>query len=312
VIQTVEVPVEAEGWCSGVTIRFFAGGAEGDAFASIVYRGARQAEIDLGPTVDYVWSGWNTETMLAQLRDAIAAGPDGIAFMGHAGDDAVLPLAAEAADAGILMMYQNVDVPQVRATYSGGYVGAILEPQGRALGQEALRTLDLEPGDRAIVLGPYGQPGRFIREEAVAAALEDGGLIVERITTPPDAGSNPELMLPDLTAAFLAHPETRLIVYSGGQLLGQAPMFMEALGVEPGEVYNIGFDTSPAVMTAFEQGYVQITSDQQPFLQGYMPILNLCLSKVYGIAPLFIDSGAGFVDTTNWQTVRDLADAGIR
>lgn len=35
-------------WCSDVHIRFFVGGAEGDAFGTIVYNGAKQAEHDLG------------------------------------------------------------------------------------------------------------------------------------------------------------------------------------------------------------------------------------------------------------------------
>ena len=139
---------ESGKWCSGVTIRFFAGGDEGDTFASIVLRGAKAAEADLGPKVDYVFSGWNTETMTSQLREAIAAQPDGIAFMGHAGDDAVMPLAEQASAAGIMMMYQNVDVPQVRAKYGGGYVGAQLTPQGYALGQDCLLYTSPSPRDR--------------------------------------------------------------------------------------------------------------------------------------------------------------------
>src|SRR5690606_36268691 len=111
-------------WCAGKTIRFFTGGAEGDAFGSIVQRGAQAAEADLGPTVEYIYSGWDVERMIQQLRDAIAAEPDGIAMMGHPGDAAIMPLAEEAANAGIVMMYQNVDVPEVRASFGGGYVGA--------------------------------------------------------------------------------------------------------------------------------------------------------------------------------------------
>ena len=49
--------------------------------------------------------------MTQQLREAIASQPDGIAMMGHPGDAAIMPLAEEAAAAGIKMMYQNVDVP---------------------------------------------------------------------------------------------------------------------------------------------------------------------------------------------------------
>jgi simple sugar transport system substrate-binding protein len=62
-------------WCDGVTVRFFAGGAEGDAFASIVYNGAKQAEHDLGVKVDYIFSGWSSEKMVQQLREAVAAAP---------------------------------------------------------------------------------------------------------------------------------------------------------------------------------------------------------------------------------------------
>ena len=131
-------------WCKGMKIRFFVGGNEGTPFAKIVDLGAHAATKDLGADVDFVYSNWENEKMLSQLRDAIAARPHGIAFMGHAGDDAVMPLAKEASEAGILMMYQNVDVPNVRATYGGGYVGANLASQGRALAAEAIRTLELD------------------------------------------------------------------------------------------------------------------------------------------------------------------------
>jgi simple sugar transport system substrate-binding protein len=116
-------------WGSGVHIRFFAGGNAGDLFASIVFNGAKQAETDLGPTVDYIFSGWDVSMMTDQLRQAIATQPDGIAMMGHPGDDALLPLAQQARDAGILMEYQNVDLPKVRQAFGGGYIGADLTPR---------------------------------------------------------------------------------------------------------------------------------------------------------------------------------------
>ena len=299
-------------WCAGKTIRFFVGGAEGDAFASIVLRGAQAAESDLGPTVEYVFSGWDPERMTQQLREAIAAQPDGIAMMGHPGDEAIMPLAEEAAAAGIKMMYQNVDVPTVRARFGGGYVGANLVPQGRALGEEAVRQFGLGEGDQAIVFVPLGQPGRDLRELSSAQALEDAGLTVFKLDSPPEWASDPNLALPSLTALVLDNPDVKLIVYPGGQLLGAAAVYMDALGKDPGDIINIGFDTSPAIMEAFDSGYVQLTSDQQPFQQGYLPILSLCGTLVYGFGPLNVDTGAGFVDTTNYQNVADLAQAGIR
>ncbi len=299
-------------WCKGVNITFFNGGDAGDAFASIVYKGAQAAEADLGANVQFVFSGWQVEKMVSQLRDAVAAKPDGIAMMGHPGDDAIMPLAQQASQAGILMEYQNVDVPKVRAMYGGGYIGANLDPQGRALAAEALRTMKLGKGDKAIVFGAWGQPGRFIREEGTAKGLEEAGLIVDRIVSPPEAATDPNLLTPLLTAAFLKDPDTKLIVYSGGQTLGAAEQYMTAIQKKPGEVYNIGFDTSPAVIDGFKKGYIQLTSDQQPFLQGYLPIESLCLSKIYGLAPLTVDTGAGFVNASNYQAVADLANKGLR
>jgi simple sugar transport system substrate-binding protein len=316
VIVPLEIaPAAAQGgpqWCAGKTIRFFVGGAEGDAFASIVLRGAQAAEADLGPTVEYIFSGWDPEKMTQQLREAIAAQPDGIAMMGHPGDEAIMPLAEEATAAGIRMEYQNVDVPTVRAKYGGGYIGANLVPQGRALGEEAIRQFGLTAGDVGIVFVPLGQPGRDLREKSTAQAFEDAGMKVIKLDSPPEWASDPNLALPSLTAAVLDNPGVKVIVYPGGQLLGAVPVYMDALGKAPGDIINIGFDTSPAIMEAFSSGYVQLTSDQQPFQQGYLPILSLCGTLVYGFGPLNVDTGAGFVDTTNYQNVADLAKAGYR
>jgi simple sugar transport system substrate-binding protein len=209
-------------------------------------------------------------------------------------------------------MYQNVDVPKVRAKFGGGYVGANLTPQGVALGQEAIRQFGLQKGDRVLVFGAWDQPGRYLREEGTAKALEDAGLTVDRITGRPEWASDPNLLIPSLSADILAHPETKMVVYSGGQQLGAVPTYMEAIKKKPGELINIGFDTSPAVIDGFQKGYVQLTSDQQPFLQGYVPILSLCLSKKYGLGPMNLDTGAGFVDPKNYQAVAEWATKGYR
>jgi simple sugar transport system substrate-binding protein len=309
------VPAAAQSagkWCAGVKIRFFVGGAEGDAFASIVLKGAQAAQADLGPDVDYIFSGWNSEKMISQLRDAVASKPDGIAMMGHPGDDAIMPLAEEASKAGILMMYQNVDVPKVRAAFGGGYVGAQLYSQGKALGEEAIRKYGLKSGDVAIINGAFSQLNRALREQAVVDALEAIGVKVVKIDGKPEWAADPNLGLPSITAAMLANPGVKLIGYSGGQMLGNAQAFMEAAGKKPGEVVNIGFDTSPLIMDEFDAGWVQLTSDQQPFQQGYLPILSLCQQKVYKLGPLNVDTGAGFVDTTNYKNVAELAKAGLR
>jgi simple sugar transport system substrate-binding protein len=300
-------------WCGDVHLRFFAGGAEGDAFASIVYNGAVQAAHDTGAQVDYVFSGWKAETMVQQLREAVAAKPNGIAMMGHPGEAAIMPLAAQASEAGIKMMYQNVPLPGVVAKYGGGYVGAQQGPQGKALGEESVRRFGLKAGDVAIVFGPFDQqPERYVREGATADALEAAGLKVIRIPSPTEWAADPNLAIPVITAALTANPNTKAIVYPGGQLLGNAPVYMQAAGKKPGEIVQIGFDTSPQIVAAFKDGWVQLTADQQPFLQGYMPILSLCQQVVYGLAPLNVDTGAGFVTVDNYEAVAGLATEGLR
>ena len=295
-----------------ITIRFFAGGDAGDPFASIVYRGAMAAQKALGVKVDYVFSGWDNEKMVAQLRDAIAARPDGIAMMGHAGDAAIMPLAEEAAKQGIVMMYQNVDVPKVRAKFGGAYVGAQLESQGRALAETAIQQFGLKKGDRAVVFGNWGMPGRYIREGASADAFTKAGIIVTKLTTTNEQIANTQLLLPVISGAILSQPSTKLILYANSANLGAVPMYMEALGKKPGQIKNIGFDTSPAIVDAFRTGYVQLSSDQQPYLQGFIPVTSLALTIAYGFSLIGYDSGAGFVTPGNIEDLAALAVAGIR
>jgi len=300
-------------WCSKVHLRFFAGGAEGDAFGTIVYNGAKQAEHDLGPTIDYIFSGWDPEKMTQQLREAVAAKPDGIAMMGHPGEAAITPLAEQAFKAGIRMMYQNVPLPNVVAKFGGGYVGAQQAQQGAALAEEAIRRFGLKSGDKAIVLGPFDQaPERYVREGSVADTFAKAGIVVTKLVAPASSAADPNQLIPVITAAITATPDVKLIAYPGGQQLGNVPAFMKAAGKKPGDILAIGFDTSPQIVEGFKDGWVQLTADQQPFLQGYLPILSLCQQVVFGLAPMNVDTGAGFVTPENYKAVADLASQNLR
>jgi simple sugar transport system substrate-binding protein len=312
VASSAEAQTLRNKWCSNVHLRFFVGGAEGDAFGTIVYNGAKQAEADLGPKIDYVFSGWAVEKMVQQLREAVAAKPDGIAMMGHPGDAAIMPLAEDAYKAGIKMMYQNVPVPEVVAKFGGAYVGAQQAPQGTALGVEAVRRFNLKAGDKAIVVGPFNVEARGARELGTVKALEAAGLKVTKMNAEPEWAADPNLAIPVITAAILNNPGVKIIAYPGGQMLGNVPTYMQAAGKKPGEIIAIGFDTSPQIVEAFKGGWVQLTADQQPFQQGYLPVLSLCEQIVYGLAPMDVDTGAGFVAPENYTSVAKLAQENLR
>ncbi|TPL80765.1 sugar ABC transporter substrate-binding protein [Mesorhizobium sp. B2-3-13] len=299
-------------WCKDVHIRFFVGGAEGDAFGTIVYNGAKQAAADLGPKVDYIFSGWDIEKMVQQLREAVAVKPNGIAMMGHPGDSAIMPLAEEAHKDGIKMMYQNVPVPTVVAAFGGGYVGAQQEQQGRALGAEAFKLAKLKAGDKAIMIGPFDNESRGARERGTVAALKEAGIDVVQISSATEWAADPNLAIPVITAALLNNPDVKMVGYPGGQMLGNVPTYMQAAGRKPGDIFNFGFDTSPQIVEGFKGGWVQLTADQQPFLQGYLPILSLCQQVVLGLAPMNVDTGAGFVTPENYEIVAELAKQALR
>jgi simple sugar transport system substrate-binding protein len=310
--SAVQAQALPDKWCSDVHLRFFAGGEEGDLFATIVLNGAKQAQQDTGAQVDFVFSGWEGERMVQQLREAIAAGPDGIAMMGHPGNAAIMPLAEQAAAAGILMEYQNVDVGEVRAQFGGGYVGAELYSQGRALGEEAVRRFELGEGDQAIVVANWTQEERVARELGTVEALEAAGLEVIKLSSDTEMAGDPNLAIPLITAGLVSNPDVKLIAYPGGAMLGNASVYMEAVEKAPGEIINIGFDTSPQIVEQFKGGWIHLTSDQQPFMQGYLPILSLCMQKVLGLSPLNVDTGAGFVTPENYADVAGLAEQFLR
>src|SRR3990170_7705972 len=111
VAQATAVPTTeaaaAGKWCSNVRIVFFPGGPQGGVFAVNVYNGAVQAQNDLGPRVDYVWSDWDPQKMIQQFSEVVATKPDGIAIMGHPGDEAFDPLIDDAFSKGIIVTSQN-------------------------------------------------------------------------------------------------------------------------------------------------------------------------------------------------------------
>ena len=149
-------PAQDGKWCAGTDIVFFPGGSPGGPFATVVYNGAVAAAADLGANVEYVWSDWNPEKMVTQFAEAAATQPDGIAIMGHPGDDAFQAVVDDAEAQGIIVTSQNTTLPALEAKYSSsgfGYVGAELYSAGWALGKESVNRFGLQAGDKAFVWG---------------------------------------------------------------------------------------------------------------------------------------------------------------
>lgn len=306
---------EAPKWCSGVDLVFFPGGPAGGVFANNVYNGAKQAEADLGPTVQYIFSDWDPQKMIQQFQEAVATKPDGIAVMGHPGDDAFSPLIDDAQAQGILVTSQNTELAQSMDKYQGngfGYVGAVNYDAGYKLGKEAVRRFGFVEGDRAMVWGLLSQPSRGLRTQGVIDALEEAGMVVDYFEIDAATNADPAAGTPTFTGYVSSNPDVKLVVTDHGGLTATLETYLTAAGKGPDDIVGIGFDLSPATIAAIRSGFTDLVIDQQPWLQGYLPILQLCLTKVYGFSGLMIDTGGGFASKENVEFLAPLAEKEIR
>jgi simple sugar transport system substrate-binding protein len=112
--------------------------------------------------------------------------------------------------------------------------------------------------------------------------------------------------------ALSKYPNAKIIVIDHGALTASAPKILENLGKKPGEIIVGGFDLSSDTVTGIKSGYIGLIQDQQPYLQGFLPILQSCLSKKYAFAGLDIDTGVGLIDSSNVDVVASLAKQNIR
>jgi len=321
--EVVAEPTEEEGpapaaddkWCSGTDIIFFPGGSPGGPFATVVYNGAVAAEADLGPNVEYVWSDWNPENMVNQLSEAIATNPDGIAIMGHPGDEAFGPLVDEAEAQGIIVTSMNTTLPTLESTYASngfGYVGAELYSAGWALGKEAVSRGGLGSGDQAFVWGLLGQAGRGERTRGVVEALEDSGLEVIYQEIDDATNADAPAGTPVFVGIMSANPDIKLVVTDHGALTGTLETYLNSAGLGPDDVFAAGFDLNSATVEAIRGGWTDLVIDQQQWLQGYLPVLQICLTNNYAFTGLHIDTGAGFAHKDNVELLADLVGQQIR
>jgi simple sugar transport system substrate-binding protein len=295
-------------WCSSVKISYFKGGTA-DSFSDILEKGARQAAADTGANVTIISSDWNFPKMVQLFKEEIVKKPDAISFMGHPGDAAILSAAKDAKAAGILVDFANVPAPKSIAELNAGFVGANLSKMGSALAARAIKDFGIKKGDKAIVVGTFGVKGRSDREDGVVKTLKSKDVNVVELNLQSIGGNvtgNPNLLTPSLTAAIKAAGAKLKLIVSEGALLGATPTYFAAAGLKPGEVKVAGFDVGADVLAAFASGHVQLTADQEPFKQGYLPIISLCLQKVYGLAASSVDTSAGFVTVDNYKIVAAL------
>ena len=75
------------------------------------------------------------------------------------------------------------------------------------------------------------------------------------------------------------------------------------------------FDLGPDVLEAVRRGKLEFAVDQQPYLQGYLPIVMLVNRARYGLFPAqgdVVATGASFVTRANADKALELSRRSIR
>ena len=163
-----------------LTVYMQMGGQQGDPSTLARTNGAKAAAEALGIELIEQYSGWDSQKMIDQFKQAIAAKPDGIVIMGHPGEDAMGALVDEAEKLGIVVTSGNNPLPNIEQKYQTagfGYAGADLYAGGFLTGQSMVAA-GLKAGDEALVYDIWHQEGRSKSSQGVFDALEAAGLKV--------------------------------------------------------------------------------------------------------------------------------------
>jgi simple sugar transport system substrate-binding protein len=237
--------------------------------------------------------------MVNATNTAISSKADGIAL-------AVVDKAAfkapvdKALDAGIPVVSYNADgARDDKGTNRLAYIGQGLYESGFALGQRAIEA-GLDSGE---VVGFIATPGALNiqpRIDGASDAIKQSGKSLKFTPVGTNADVPKGLSIIDAYAQGHSNLAGMLAVDAGstssvGQVVEKYKMRDKGLKVAG------GFDLVPETLNAINGGSLDFTIDQQPYLQGFLPVLYLYLYKLSGglIFPSETNTGLLFVTKDN-------------
>ena len=113
-------------------------------------------------------------------------------------------------------------------------------------------------------------------------------------------------------AAYIQATPNTTAYFDVGYWHAGAAAALRDLGYEPGQVLLAGFDLVPVVLDEMDAGYIQLTVDQQPYLQGFLPVMQIYLMHKYGLSAWDVNTGKALITPADVATVREYADEGVR
>jgi simple sugar transport system substrate-binding protein len=245
----------------------------------------------------YRWTGSRTSDvgeMVAAMRRAIDGGAHGIA-VSVIDRRAFNRPTAEALAEGIPVVSYNAD---------GGVGNRRLAYVGQDLYQSGLKF-----GARIAGLVREGQvflfiatPGRLNIQPRIDGALDaikDSGKPIRATVVATGADVAEERRR--IEATYAAHRNLRgMFAVDAGSTQGVADV-MRKHGLRRRGVRAGGYDLLPKTLRAIADGHLDFTIDQQPYLQGFLPIFQLFMARYSGglVAPSDTNTGLLFVTRAN-------------
>jgi simple sugar transport system substrate-binding protein len=251
---------------------------------------------------------------VANIEAAIAQKPD--AIMTSIVDDAALagPLKAARA-AGIEVIAVNVDaVGADKADLRQAFIGQGFLAAGYSLGQAQATNFPAN-GPIRILIG-ISAPGQNWSEQRgqgilnyLAEYKKTSGRDIswEKI----DSGTDLAITADRVGAYLAAHPDTTAYFDTGFWHAGVARVLADR-DIAPGKILLGGFDLVPQVLAQMKKDYIQDEVDQQPYMQGFLPVMMVYLHKVAALAPASVDTGQAIVTPKDIDAIIPLAAKGLR
>lgn len=301
---------------------------DSDSWWNTIKNAIKQAGEDFGVTVDYRNpSGGDLSDMARILEQASARNYDGVIASIADFDVLKKPMAQVVAKKIPLVTINSGTTAQSEQLGAIMHVGQPEYDAGKAAGARARAA-----GAKSFLcVNHYAtNPASFERCKGFADAL---GVDYKKSTL--DSGDDPPTVESKVSAYLRKNPSTAAVLTLGPSSAHPTLKAIAKLGLK-GKIFMATFDLSPEISAGIKDGTVAFAIDQQPYLQGYIPVAVLAIMKqqkthdlakvvaalqaspkakarfgAYGLAPVYgarhISSGPGFVTKETIGTVEKFA-----
>src|SRR5438270_3593553 len=220
----------------------------------------------------YQWTGSETSDvaqMVNAFNSALTAKADGIAVSLidlHAFNSPV----EKALSAGIPVVAYNADAPTNKRL---SYTGQDLKLAGEQMGERVVSAVG--SGEVGLFIATPGSANLQPRIEGVEKAIKASGKPITTHAVATGAAVAGEESA--IEAYYKSHKSAKGLYSVDGGSTESLAKVMQQFGLTSKGVHAGGFDLSEQTQKLLHEGNIEFTIDQQPWLQGFLPVLQLFL-----------------------------------